>query len=142
MGTGAVSRYRLSRSQKIVMVQDLNCVQMRVSGYNCHYGFVLGAGAKAKTVTSLLPQPTVLVCVWQLPTCHVIEKLSPKDSLCKWFEKLIVARKFLPFASQMQVAREFCYQDKNIFPFAFVWLEEQTVSALRWLQRVSSQGIL
>jgi hypothetical protein len=42
------------------MVQDLNCVQMRVSGYNCHYGFVLGAGAEAKTVTSLLPQPSVL----------------------------------------------------------------------------------
>jgi hypothetical protein len=31
-GTGAVSRYKLSRSQKPVKVQDLNCVQMRVSG--------------------------------------------------------------------------------------------------------------
>ena len=28
-GTGAVSRYNLSRSQKFVKVQDLNCVQMR-----------------------------------------------------------------------------------------------------------------
>jgi len=28
-GTGAVSGYKLSRSQKFVTVQDLNCVQMR-----------------------------------------------------------------------------------------------------------------
>ena len=93
-------------------------------------------------MTSLFTILTVLVCVWQLPTCHVIAELYPKDALCKWFEKLIVVRKFSPFASQMQVDREFCYQDTNIFPFAFVRLEEQTVSALRWLQRVSSQGIL
>jgi len=33
-GTGAVSRYKLSRSQKFVKVQDLNCVQMRMSGCN------------------------------------------------------------------------------------------------------------
>ena len=39
-GTGAVSRYKLSRSQKIVKVPDFNCVQMRVSGYNNHYEFV------------------------------------------------------------------------------------------------------
>src|SRR4030042_5588080 len=31
-GTSAVSRYKLSRSQKIVKVQDLNCVQMSASG--------------------------------------------------------------------------------------------------------------
>ena len=93
-------------------------------------------------MTSFLTILTVLVCVWQLPTCHVIAELYPKDALCKWFEKLIVAWKFSPFASQMQVEREFCYQDTNIFPFAFVRLEEQTVSALRWLQRVSSQGVL
>ena len=46
-GTGAVSRYKLSRSQKTVMVQDLYCGQMRalpnvaerswVSGCNNHY---------------------------------------------------------------------------------------------------------
>ena len=36
-GTGAVSRYNLSRSQKSVKVQDLNCGQMRVSGYKNHY---------------------------------------------------------------------------------------------------------
>ena len=51
-GTGAVSRYKLSRSQKFVKVQDLNCVQMRVSGCNGYYEFVLGAGAKAKSVTT------------------------------------------------------------------------------------------
>ena len=44
-GTGAVSRYKLSRSQKTVTVQDLNCGQMRVSGYMNHYKFVLCAGA-------------------------------------------------------------------------------------------------
>jgi hypothetical protein len=47
MGTGAVSRYKLSRSKKFGMVQDLNCVQMRESGCNGHYEFVLGAGAPA-----------------------------------------------------------------------------------------------
>ena len=31
-GTGAVSRYKLSRSQKSVTVQDLYCVQVSVSG--------------------------------------------------------------------------------------------------------------
>ncbi len=31
-GTGAVSRYNLSRNQKSVTMQDLNCGQMRVSG--------------------------------------------------------------------------------------------------------------
>ena len=60
MGTGAVSRYKLSRSQKFIKVQDLNCVQMRVSGCNGHYKFVLGAGAKAKTVTNNLPILSVL----------------------------------------------------------------------------------
>jgi hypothetical protein len=41
--TGAVSRYKLSRSQKAVTVQNLKCVQMRVSGCNNHYKFVLSA---------------------------------------------------------------------------------------------------
>jgi len=31
-GTGAVSRYKLSRSQKFIMVQEFYCEQMRVSG--------------------------------------------------------------------------------------------------------------
>jgi hypothetical protein len=46
-GTGAVSRYKLSRRRKFVKVRDLNCVQMSVSGCNNHYKFVLGAGAPA-----------------------------------------------------------------------------------------------
>jgi hypothetical protein len=69
-GTGAVSRDNLSRSQKFVKVQDLNCVQMRalpnvakrswVSGCNGHYKSVLRAGAKAKSVTNNLPILSVL----------------------------------------------------------------------------------
>jgi len=59
-GTGAVSRYKLSRSQKSVTMQDFNCGQMRVSGCNNHYKFVLGAGAKAKSVTNNLPILSVL----------------------------------------------------------------------------------
>ncbi len=60
VGTGAVSRYNLSRSQKLVRVQDFNCEQMRVSGCMNHYKFVLGAGAKAKSVTNNLPILSVL----------------------------------------------------------------------------------
>ena len=59
-GTGAVSRYKLSRSQKFITVQDFNCEQMRVSGFNTHYKFVLRVGAKAKTVTNNLPLLSVL----------------------------------------------------------------------------------
>ena len=47
-GTSAVSRYKLSRSQELVTVQDFNCGQMRVSGCSYHYKSVLGAGAKQK----------------------------------------------------------------------------------------------
>jgi hypothetical protein len=60
MGTGAVSRYNVDRSQKFVKLQDFNCGQMRVSGCNDHYKSVLGAGAKAKSVTSNLPLLSVL----------------------------------------------------------------------------------
>jgi hypothetical protein len=59
-GTGAVSRYKLSRSQKTVTVQNFNCDQMRVSGCIYHYKVVLGVGAKAKSVTSNLPILSVL----------------------------------------------------------------------------------
>ena len=62
-GTGAVSRYKLSRSQKFVMVQEFYCVQMSVSWCNGHYEFVLGAGAKAKSVTNNLPLLSVLAHV-------------------------------------------------------------------------------
>ena len=60
VGTGAVSRYNLSRSQKFITVQEFNCEQMSVSGCNCHYESVLGAGAKAKSVTNNLPILSVL----------------------------------------------------------------------------------
>jgi len=59
-GTGAVSRYNMSRSQKFITEQKLNCVQMRVSRCNNQYKFVLGVGAKAKTVTNNLPILSVL----------------------------------------------------------------------------------
>jgi len=59
-GTGAVSRYKLSRSQNFITVQDLNCGQMRVSGCKNHYKSVLGVGAKAKSVTNNLPILSVL----------------------------------------------------------------------------------
>jgi hypothetical protein len=65
-----VSRYKLSRSQKSVTVQDLNRGQMRVSGCNNHYKFVLGAGVKAKTVTNNLPILSVL-CLGFFK-CHVL----------------------------------------------------------------------
>jgi len=59
-GTGAVSRYKLSRSQKSVTLNDFYWGQMRVSGCIYHYKFVLGAGTKAKTVTNNLPILSVL----------------------------------------------------------------------------------
>ena len=59
-GTGAVSRYNLSRSQKSVTVQDLYCGQMRVSGCIYYYKAVFGAGVKAKTMTNNLPILSVL----------------------------------------------------------------------------------
>jgi hypothetical protein len=61
--TCAVSRYKFDRSQKSVTVQDLNCVQMRVSGCKNYYKFVLGVGVKAKTVTNNLPILSVLAFV-------------------------------------------------------------------------------
>ena len=63
-GTGAVSRYKLSRSQKSVTTQDLNCGQMCVSGYINHYKFVMGAEA-IKNRDKLI-NPTVRV----MGSCH------------------------------------------------------------------------
>jgi len=63
-GTGAVSRYKLSRSQITITVQDLNCGQMSVSGCKNHYKTVWGVGAKAKSMTSLLTLPSVLCGVF------------------------------------------------------------------------------
>ena len=83
-----VSRYKFDRSRETVTVQDLylvhwrsvavqtiskpenchgagfNCEQMSVSGWKNYYKTVLGAGAKAKSVTSLLTLPSVLACVF------------------------------------------------------------------------------
>ena len=59
-GTGAVSRYNLSRSQKFVKVQNLNCGQMSESWCNGRFKFVLWPGPKAKSVTNNLPLLSVL----------------------------------------------------------------------------------
>jgi hypothetical protein len=63
MGTCAESRYKLSGSQKLVMLQNLTYVQMRESGCINHYVTVMFAGAKAKTMISNLLQLTVLGAV-------------------------------------------------------------------------------
>ena len=76
MGTCAVSRYKMSGSQKTVMLQNLIYVQMRESGCRNHYVTVMLADAKAKTVTSKLPQLTVLaadVCPELLQGTKLIE---------------------------------------------------------------------
>ena len=64
MGTSAVSRYKLSRSQKTVMVQDLNCVQVSVSGFSNFLKAVLKAVVEAKTVTNNLPILSVLAAAF------------------------------------------------------------------------------
>ncbi len=46
--TSAVSRYKLSRSQKIITVQDFNCGQMCVSGCNNYYESVFVQKQKQK----------------------------------------------------------------------------------------------
>ena len=78
-GTSAVSRYKLSRSQKLVKVQDLNCLQMRVSGCKNQYKFIIGAGAKAKSVTNNLPILSVLQGVFILVICLVISHVKIKS---------------------------------------------------------------
>jgi hypothetical protein len=60
MGICAVSRYKLSGSYELITVQDINYVQMRESGCTNHNVTVMLADTKAKTVTSLLTQLTVL----------------------------------------------------------------------------------
>jgi len=58
--TGAVSRNKLSRSQKFITTQNFNCGQMCVSGCWNYYKAVLSAGVNAKTVTNNLPILSVL----------------------------------------------------------------------------------
>ncbi len=78
------SRYKLSRSQKIVTVQDLNCGQMRVSRCKDHYKFVLGAGAKAKSVTNNLPILSVLAFRFILKL-SLVELFSIRQSLAETY---------------------------------------------------------
>jgi len=40
---------------EFVMMQEFYCVQMRVSGCNGHYEFVLGAGAKVEERSDEIP---------------------------------------------------------------------------------------
>jgi hypothetical protein len=58
-GTGAVSGYKLSRSQRTVTMQDLYCRQVRVSGYKIQQGLSEEQDS-ANTMTSLLTLPSVL----------------------------------------------------------------------------------
>jgi hypothetical protein len=51
---------KLIGANKLSRYNEFNCGQMRVSGCNGHYEFVLGAGAKAKSVTNNLPILSVL----------------------------------------------------------------------------------
>jgi hypothetical protein len=59
-GTGAVSRYKADRSQKVIKVYNALLGVVRESWCNGHYEFVLGAGANAKSVTNNLPLLSVL----------------------------------------------------------------------------------
>jgi hypothetical protein len=58
--TGAVSWYNLSRSHKMVKVQEFDCKYWREVRVPRSAGIVLVAGAKAKTVTNNLPILSVL----------------------------------------------------------------------------------
>jgi len=50
----------LNEASKLSRYTKHYCVQMRVSGCNNHYKFVLGAGVNAKSVTNNLPILSVL----------------------------------------------------------------------------------
>jgi hypothetical protein len=65
-GTGAVSRYKADRSQKVIKVYKALLRVVRESGCNGNYKFVLSAGAKAKSVTSNLPILSVLAAGFYL----------------------------------------------------------------------------
>jgi hypothetical protein len=60
VGIGAVSRSKLSRNQKFIKMLDFYCGQIRMSGCNGHNKSVLGARAKAKSVTNNFPLLSVL----------------------------------------------------------------------------------
>ena len=112
-GNCAVSRYKLSRSQKFITVQDYNCMQMRVSRCNGHYKFVLGAEAKAKSVTNNLPLLSVLAFVFYsgicpVPTRHqksilifnsIVSELYNISDVLKSFTKSLIAIQVSMFVS-------------------------------------------
>ena len=56
----SVAVQTVSKPENCQGILDFYFVQMRVSGCMSHYKFVLGAGAKAKTVTNNLPILSVL----------------------------------------------------------------------------------
>jgi hypothetical protein len=56
----SVAVQTVSKPKNCQGLLDFNCVQMRVSGCKYHYKTVLGAGAKAKTMTNNLPILSVL----------------------------------------------------------------------------------
>ena len=63
-GTGAVSRYKArSKPENCQDILKLYGVQMRVSGCKNHNKIIMGAGAKAKSVTNPLIIPSVLAAV-------------------------------------------------------------------------------
>jgi len=53
-GTGAAIMVQTIPKPEICQVKDFNCVQMRASGLRGHYESVLGARAKAKSMTNNL----------------------------------------------------------------------------------------
>jgi hypothetical protein len=69
MGTGLVSRNKLSRRKKSVMVQDFNCVQLWVCGCNGIANLSWVQERFAKTVTSNLPILSVLAQVYIFGYC-------------------------------------------------------------------------
>jgi hypothetical protein len=55
-GTCPGTLARIPIAIEIVMLQEFNCKQMRVSGLNSQNGIVIGAGVKAKTMTIVLDE--------------------------------------------------------------------------------------
>ena len=75
-GTGAVSRYKLSRSQKFVKVQDFNCGQMRVSGCNEPLQICLECRSKSKKCDKQLTHIVRVRFRGNFINCHDADKLS------------------------------------------------------------------
>jgi hypothetical protein len=77
-------------------------------------------GDFAKTVTSLLPQLTVLAHVTQLTPCHVIAVVSPIDSFCEYICNVSFRVQLLPHWDVKCRWEDIGYcSDFVISPFAF-----------------------